>query len=415
MSDIRVKKVPPPPAAQKTARLSLAARSALFFGAAGKSFSAKNLGSRKAQLFSQSEKKVSAVRAPMFTRFSVKEQTLFAKRLSFLIKANVPILECLHLIRKQTKSKGKRKVFDSVIADVSNGQYLAGSLGKFGGLFGEFTINLIRVGEQSGILSQNLAYLADELSKKQALQRKVVGALVYPVFITVATLGVTGMITAFIFPKLMPIFTSLHVDLPLTTRVLIGVSVFLREWGIVMVVALVALIAGTLFVRSRFERVRLWGDIALLYIPLVSSITRSYNLANFTRTLGLLLKSGVHLTEAMDIVAQTTKNRLYRLAYQRITRNVIKGEPISRTLESLPRLFPDMLTHMIAIGETTGNLSATLVYLSELYEAEVDELTKNLSSSIEPVLMIVMGVLVGLIAVSVITPIYAITQHLQPK
>jgi type IV pilus assembly protein PilC len=348
-------------------------------------------------------------------RFSIQEQTLFAKRMSFLIKANVPLLECLEMVRKQTKSKAKRKVFDSVIKDVSNGQYLATSLGKFRNLFGDFTINLIRVGEKSGILSQNLSYLADELNKKQLLRRKVIGALIYPIFITVATLGVTGSLTAFIFPKLMPIFISLHVDLPLTTRMLIAVSDYLRSWGILTVVLLAALVAALLFARSRFEGMRFWGDRILLNIPLAGSIAKSYNLANFTRTLGLLLKSGVHITEAMDIVASTTTNRLYRKAYGAIAKSLTKGEPMSRSLERYPKLFPDMAAHMVSVGEKTGNLSNTLIYLSELYENDVDELTKNLSSSIEPVLMIVMGLLVGLIAVSVITPIYAITQHLEPK
>jgi len=350
-----------------------------------------------------------------FVRFSVKEQTLFAKRLSFLVKAGVPLIECLHLIRKQTKSKAKKKVYDSVINDIANGQFLATSLGKFRKIFGDFTINLIRVGETSGILSQNLNYLADELAKKHALKRKVIGAMVYPVFITVATLGVTGLLTVFIFPKIMPIFISLHVQLPLTTRVLLAVSNYLQHWGILTIVLVILFIAAFLFVRSRIERIRYWSDYLLLKLPLAGSIARSYNMANFCRTFGLLLKSGIHVREAMTITAQTTPNLVYKQAYMRLVASVTKGEQISRGLEKERKLFPDMLTYMIAIGESTGNLTATLVYLSDMYESEVEEHTKSLSSTIEPVLMIVMGLLVGLIAVSVITPIYDITQHLQPK
>ncbi|OGC80481.1 hypothetical protein A2943_02170 [Candidatus Adlerbacteria bacterium RIFCSPLOWO2_01_FULL_51_16] len=347
-----------------------------------------------------------------FVRFSVKEQTLFAKRLSFLIKAGVPVVECLHLIRKQTKSLSKKKVYDSIINDVSNGQFLATSLGKFRRLFGDFTINLIRIGESSGILSQNLNYLADELQKKYALQRKVKGALVYPIFITIATLGVTAMLTVFIFPKIMPIFASLNVELPLTTRILLAVSTYLQNWGILTAILFILFLVGVYVVRRMFTPVRFGFDYLLLRLPLAGAIAVSYNLANFTRTLGLMLRSGVHLTEALVITAETTPNLLYKAAYARMGHAVTKGEQISRTLEREPKLFPDMLTHMVAIGETTGNLSATLTYLAELYEAEVDEKTKNLSSSIEPILMIVMGILVGLIAVSVITPIYAITQSL---
>ncbi len=350
-----------------------------------------------------------------FVRFSVKEQTLFAKRLSFLVKAGVPLLDCLHLIRKQTRSRAKVKVYDAVIKDVANGQYLSTSLGKFKRLFGEFAVNIIRVGENSGILSQNLAYLADELTKKHALQRKVIGTLVYPIFITVATLGVTSILTVFIFPKLMPIFTSLHVELPWTTRALIATSDFLRNDWLWLILAIILVFTAWFVLRAQFVVVRYFGDRLLLNIPLAGSIARSYNLTNFCRTLGLLLKSGVHLSEAMNITAQTTRNLVYRGACERIAKCIVKGEPISRQLEKEKKFFPDILTHMVAIGEQTGNLSATFIYLGELYEGEVDELTKSLSSSIEPVLMIVMGILVGTIAVSVITPIYAITQHLQPK
>jgi len=350
-----------------------------------------------------------------YVRFSMKERLLFAKRLSFLIKAGVPLLECLHLIRKQTKSKAKQKIYDSIIEDVSNGQQLAGSLAKHSKLFGEFSINIIRVGEMSGILSQNLAYLADELSKRHALQRKVIGTLVYPVFITVATLGVTGMLTVFIFPKLMPIFTSLHVDLPWTTRALIAISNFLSADWLWLILGIIATLAALFFARRQFRGFQYFGDRLLLRLPLAGAVAVSYNLTNFCRTLALLLHSGVHLTEAMNITADTTRNLVYRSAYKQIAKGITKGETISRSLERRKDIFPDMLTHMISIGETTGNLSGTLSYLAEMYEGEVDELTKTLSSSIEPVLMIVMGILVGLIAVSVITPIYAITQHLSPK
>ena len=340
---------------------------------------------------------------------------MFAKRLSFLIKAGVPILECLALIRSQTRSRAKVKMYDEIIDDVANGKYLSNSLHKFRRLFGDFAINIIRVGESSGILSQNLAYLADELSKKHALKRKVVGTLIYPAFITVATLGVTGVLTAFIFPKLMPIFMSLHVELPWTTRALIAVSDFLRHNWVFVIGGSILLIVAWIFLRIRFMGVRYAGDHALILTPIAGKVARAYNLANFSRTLGLLLTSGVHLVEALHITADTTANLVYARAARRIAEAATQGESVSRQLQREPKLYPDMLTHLIAVGEATGNLAPTCLYLGELYEGEVDELTKNLSSSVEPILMIMMGLLVGLIAVSVITPIYAITQHLQPK
>lgn len=348
-----------------------------------------------------------------FARFSIKEQTLFAKRMSFLVKAGVPLVDSLSLIRNQTKSKSKGRIFDKVIHDVNNGQFLATSLGKHRHLFSNFAVNLIRVGEESGILSQNLAYLADELHKKDILRRKVVGALIYPIVITLATFGITGILTMYIFPKIMPIFGSLHVTLPLSTRMLIATSDFLRLYSIWLMLAVIAGLVGFAIINHHVKAVRFFWHRSMLSIPIFGGMAKSYNLANFCRTLGLLLKSGVHLADAMIMIAETTNNLAYRKSFENVAASIIKGEPMSRQLGRDQNLFPDILPHMVAVGEATGSLSTTLLYLSELYEGDVDDLTKNLSSAIEPVLMIVMGLLVGFIAISIISPIYAITENIQ--
>lgn len=348
-------------------------------------------------------------------RFSLSDQIFFAKRLSFLARAGVPIMEALAMIRSQTTSRSKAVVFDTLIKDVAEGQTLSSSMGKFKHFLSDFGVNLVKIGESSGILEQNLTYLADELAKKSALQKKVVGAMVYPIFITVATLGVTLLLTVYIFPKIMPIFLSLHVPLPWTTRALIAISAYLRSWGLLTLLGIIAVVVGFIVLRERIRTFRFRTDGFLFSIPLAGSIARSYNLANFCRTLGLMLKSGIPVAVAMEITAETTPNLVYQEAFERTAKTIRKGEPMSRQLEREPKLFPPILTHMIAVGEKTGSLSNTLSYLAEMYEIEVDDKTKNLSSSIEPVLMIVMGLLVGLIAVSVITPIYGITQHLNPR
>ncbi len=346
------------------------------------------------------------------TRFSIKEQSLFAKRMSFLVKAGVPLIDCLNMIRTQTKSKAKSKVFDMVIDDVNNGQFLATSLGKHRRMFGDFAINLIHVGEQSGILSQNLAYLADELQKKEMLRNKVIGALVYPIVITIATLGITGVLTVYIFPKILPIFASLNVTLPLSTRILIATSNFLKNDGLWLLLGIIVFMCTMAYLKFRYAQVQYFLDRNSIRIPLFGAMLQSYNLANFTRTLGLLLISGVRLTDSMVMVAEATPNLAYRRAYENIAASIVKGEPMSRELSRQPNLFPDTLRHMVTVGETTGGLSSTLLYLSEMHEGEVEEATKNLSSTIEPLLMVVMGCLVGFIAVSIITPIYEITQSL---
>lgn len=354
--------------------------------------------------------------ATAFTpRLSVKEQAFFAKRLSFLVKAGVPILESLQVLREQTKSRSLSRIIEKVIHDVSNGQYLSKSLGKFPGIFGEFAINLIQVGESSGILSQNLNYLADELKKRHALKRKVVGALVYPIFITFATLGLTIMLTVFVFPKIMPIFTSLNVKLPLSTRIVIFVSEFLRDYGLYCFFGLVLGVIGLSVVHRKSDAFRYQVDRLILNLPLFGSMIRYYNLANMCRTMGLMLKSGIRLSEAIPITAETTGNRVFKRELERLAEAALRGGDLSVYLKKRKDIFPEMLAQLVSVGERTGSLSDTFMYLAELYESEVEDLTKNLSSLIEPVLMIVMGLLVGIIAISIITPIYEITQHLTPQ
>ncbi len=339
---------------------------------------------------------------------------LFAKRLAFLVKSGVPIVQSLRILQKQAGSGSRGKMLDQVINDVSNGQFLYTSLAKFGHIFDQFAINLITIGEESGTLDANLEYLAEEMKKKHLLRRKVVGAMIYPIFIVVATLGMAGLLTVYIFPKILPIFTSLNVKLPIVTRIIIFISDFLTKYGWALGLGLVVLIIGWLFLL-RLPSVRFWLERLIFRLPLIGSISQNYHMANFCRTLGLLLKSDIRIVRAFAIASETTSNLVYKRALQSISGEANKGEKITSYMEKHPRLFPHILSQMLSIGEATGKLDETLIYLSELYENEVDELTKNLSTIIEPALMIFMGIIVGFIAVSIITPIYDITQHLQPK
>ncbi|OHA17512.1 MAG: hypothetical protein A3H57_02080 [Candidatus Taylorbacteria bacterium RIFCSPLOWO2_02_FULL_43_11] len=346
-------------------------------------------------------------------KYSTKELVHFVKRLAFLIKSGVPVLESVHLLRKQTRSSAKGRVLDGIIEDLSNGQFLSDAMAKHTKNFGAFSINVVKVGEMSGSLSINLTYLAEELHKRHVLQRKLLGALVYPAFITIATIGVATMLTVYIFPKVMPIFTSLNVTLPLTTQILLFVSNFLQAyWGTIFLAVLVS-IAVFIFAVKKFPKFHYLIASAVLRFPIFGTLVLHYNVANFCRTFSLLLKSGFGVVESCSIIADSTNNPVYKEQCNLIRERIIRGERISKQMEESQRLFPDIVRHMTAIGESSGNLSDTFMYLSEHYESEVDDLVKNLSNSIEPVLMIFMGLVVGFVAVSVITPIYEITQSLQ--
>lgn len=346
-------------------------------------------------------------------RLSLQEQALFAKRLSLLSKAGVPILESINILKKQTRG-AKRKMFESIAHDTASGQFLHKSLGKFRRVFGDFAINIIKVGETSGTLSDNLKYLAEEIDKKRELRGKVIGALVYPIVILISAFAVTGLLTLYLFPKLLPVFQSLRVDLPFTTRALLAFSNFLVHYGLWVIVGIIAAIIS-IIVGLRFKPVRFFFHRVSLRLPIIGPLFRYYHLTNMCRTLGLLLKGSVRVLEAVTVAADTSTNLLYNRELHNLHRAITKGSNIAKHLEYHPRLFPILLTEMVSIGETTGNLSDTLIYLAQIYEQELDEQTKRLSSVIEPAMMIGMGLLVGFVAISIITPIYEVTQHLNPK
>ncbi|MFZ2716277.1 MAG: type II secretion system F family protein [Minisyncoccia bacterium] len=350
-----------------------------------------------------------------FGKLSMKDQIFFVKRLSFLIKAGIPILESLNIIREQTKKGFYKKILDSVILDISNGQYLSTSLQKFRKSFGDFSINIISFGESTGILSENLEYLAEELRKKHELRRKIVGAMIYPIVVLLATFGIIAFLMLFLFPKITPIFQSIGADLPISTKIVMSISIFLKKYGGILlgVILTVSILISLLIKKSR--KFKYFFDELMLKIPIVGGVIRQYNLSNSTRTIGLLLKSGITVSEALPITSKTTGNEVYKKEFGNIAHIVNKGEKISTYLKTKPKYFPPIMNQIVAVGERSGNLSNSLIYLSEIYESEVDDFTKNLSSMIEPFLMIFMGLLVGFIAISIITPIYSITSHLTPK
>lgn len=348
-----------------------------------------------------------------FLRLSLQEQILFAKRLGILIKADIPVLEALQMLKDQASSRSSSHIFEKLIGDVANGQFLSSSLAQFRHVFGEFAVNLVRVGESSGMLQENLDYLAQELNKRQQLRRKILAALVYPVFILVGTLGITSLLLFYVFPKILPIFKSLKFQLPWTTQVLIGGSEFLLRHATLTGVSLIVL--GVLaFLLLKIRIVSFWVDRLILTLPFLGKIVKNYHLANFCRTLGLLLKSDLTVVEGSLITAQTTTNLVYQKEFGVMAHNLSQGKKLSHSLRERERLFPSVLVQMVAVGETSGNLSDTLLYLAELYEGEVEELAKNLSNLLEPTLMVFMGLIVGFVAISIITPIYELTQSLRP-
>jgi type II secretory pathway component PulF len=349
----------------------------------------------------------------LFDRISVQERINFARHLALVVKAGLPVFEGLKIIQAQTESPVLKRVIESLMNDVNNGKFLADGLQRYEHIFGIFFVNIVRVGEASGTLAKNLLYLADELAREKSLQSKTRSAMIYPLVILLATLGVAGFLTFYVFPKLVPVFGSLNVQLPLTTRILLTTLNFSKAYGLYVVAGFIVFLILMRLVLKHVKPIRYALDQTLFFIPVVSDLVVSVNMVNFTRVLGLLLKSGVKIVESIDITRNTFRNLVYQKTLTTASGEIKKGGQLGAYLAGSKRLFPPLVSGMVRIGESTGNLEENLEYLAQFYDDEVDTKLHSLTSLIEPLMLLLMGLLVGFVALSIITPIYSISQGIK--
>jgi type IV pilus assembly protein PilC len=343
----------------------------------------------------------------LFGSISAQERINFARHLHLTTRSGLPLIEGLSLVGAQS-SRGLKNIIRQIIEDINNGKLLGEALMVHQRVFGEFFVHIVQVGEQSGRLSENLLYLSEELKRRKETRGKVRAALIYPVIILIATVGIAGFLVFFVLPKILPILTDLSVELPATTKFLIAVVDFFSLYGAYVGIGLVVFFIGSKLLL-RVPPVRYVVHWVLLLIPVVSTMTRHLIMTRFSRSLGLLLKSGVNLVEALRVTSGTLGNYVYRREVERVVRVVQKGGSIADYLVTRRRRFPIMFANLIRVGERTGNLEDNLFYLSEYYKDEVEDSIKNLTAILEPVLLLFMGLLVGFIAISIILPIYKIS------
>jgi len=344
----------------------------------------------------------------MLEKISTIDKVFLANNISIMIKAGLPLREAVATLQEQTKSKVFKKILEDIIKRLDNGEPLADSLARHPRSFNQLFINIIRVGEASGTLEENLKYLATQLEKSYDLRRKVKGAMIYPLLVLASTFVLGGALAVFILPKLLPLFKSFDVDLPLPTKILVWVTETIQNHGLLIFGGLAGFIILFAFL-SRLKPVKRINHKILLRTPLFGRISRSSNLAQFCRTLGVLLKSGIPVVQGLEITSQTLRNMSYKKALAETSDKVQKGKSISDHLRTDRFLFPVTASKMIEVGEKTGNLEQTLLHLAEFYEKEIDNVTKNLSNILEPILLIVIGLVVGFIAIAIISPIYKLT------
>ncbi len=346
-----------------------------------------------------------------FGKVSLTARSLFAEHLSVMLKSGLTITDALTIGVESNRGKMK-KVLKKVLKSVESGNSFSSALARHPKTFSGLFINAVRAGETSGTLEENLSHVAEQLAKEKELVSKIKGAMLYPVVVLTASF-VLGMVLSFVvLPKITPLFTGLKMELPFTTRALISFSAFVESHGTEL---FLGIIGGVIFLvwllKQRFMNpITHWF---LLHFPIVKNITRSANLARFSRTLGTLLKSGLNVDEAVAITGNTVDNHYFQGATKSIANSVGKGTTLSSNMERYSRLFPIMPVRMVRVGEESGRVDETLLYLAHFYELEVDNSTKALSTAIEPVLLLFIGLVVGFLALSIITPIYNITGNVR--
>lgn len=338
---------------------------------------------------------------------SSTQKLVFARYLAVMLKAGLNISEALEIIYDQGTGRFKRIIY-KVMKSVNSGNTLSSSLSKFPKVFSSLFINAVYAGEASGTLEQNLENVAEQLKREKELISKVKGAMVYPIIVLVATFGL-GLAMAFlVLPKITPLFDNMGMDLPFTTRILIRSSDIVQEKGFFLFAVIIfSCFFSYWFLRRKFLRpVTHW---VLLRVPIIKDIIRNVNIARFCQVFGTLLRSGLNIDEALKITKRAVGNYYYQKKIEIICNRIGQGSPLSENLENFEAYFPKLVISMIKVGERTGKLEESLFYLSEFFDIEVDNSTKSLSTAIEPILLIGIGIAVGGMALSIITPIYQMT------
>ncbi|HUO56445.1 MAG TPA: type II secretion system F family protein [Candidatus Paceibacterota bacterium] len=353
---------------------------------------------------------MSEQRRPFFLRLPRKEKIAFAKRLSMLVRSGIPVSSALTMISAQ-RSRVSSFIFLQIAEEFAHGKTLSACMAEFPAIFNSFALTVVAVGETTGTLHESLGYLADDLKKQDALRKKIIGALVYPAIVCIATISIAIVLTTVIFPKIEPVFRGYKHELPLSTRVLIALSDTLTHHGLLLGCCFLGVTLALIFV-VRISAVRHFFDRMMLFVPIFGRLIRSHAVASFARTVGLLLLSGTPIVQSLSIAAKSAANNSYQHALESVARAVGRGERVSLSLEQYPFLFPPLAVQMIRAGEEAGDLIETLRYVSDVYEEEIADLTRNLTTLLEPVLMVTMGTIVGFVAISIIAPIYGIAQNL---
>lgn len=341
---------------------------------------------------------------------SITDKVRFTEQLASMVKAGLSLTKSLDLLVTQTKNPNMVEIVKQALADVEAGNPLSQSLQKYPRVFSQSYISLIKAGEASGQLGNLMQRLADNLEKQRQFHAKVKGALIYPTIVIIAMIIVFAIVMIFVIPQMADMYTSLGVELPFATIALIAISSFMvNYWWALIIATIVGSYAIRTFASTQ-TGTYFFAHLAFR-LPIFGDLNKQAGLVDFTGTLALLLDAGVPIIEALEIVKDSAGNVLYRDAIERFIDDIKKGLPLSVAL-SKEEHFPSLVSQMIVVGEETGTLGERLHSLSAYFEDEVDKIVKNLSTAMEPFIIVVLGVMVAILVFAVITPIYSLISGL---
>lgn len=347
-----------------------------------------------------------------FKKVPLKEKMTFTRNLSVMVSSGLTVSRAIHNLSVQTQNKTFQNILDNVHDDLQAGKTLSEGLSKYPSVFSELFVNMIYVGEVSGNLEEVLDILALQLEKENDLLSKVRGALIYPAVIVVAMLGIGVFMLTYILPKITSTFKDMNVELPASTMAIMGASDFLREHAFLSAALFIGIVIGVKMFAGTTPGKRFF-DFIFVRMPIIGNIVVKVNVARFARIYSSLLKSGVSVVNSLTIVSKTLGNVYYQDAINMAIGEIQKGVDLSKVISQYPKIFPIILPQILEVGEETGKTEVVLQRLAEFYEEEVSQITKNMSSIIEPILMLLIGGAVGFFAVAMLQPMYSVMENIK--
>lgn len=341
----------------------------------------------------------------------MSDRIAFAKNLAAMLKAGLPLARALNVLERQMKGKAWKPIFKALNENLAKGVTLSQSLAMYPKTFSPLFVSMVAAGEESGSLASSLLIVGEQLEKSYTLQKKIRGAMMYPSIILLVMVAIGIMMLVYVIPKLTSTFKEFNTELPFATRLIIGSSDFFAQYYLLILVGLIAVIIGIIAFAKTSLGKHVFGKI-VLKLPIIGNIAKEVNSARTTRTLSSLLSSGVEVVASIKIAAGVVQNIHYKEMLLSTAEKIQKGSTLQSLFTPRQDIYPSFVSEMIGVGEETGTLSKTLLEVAIFYETEVDQKTKDMSTIIEPFLMVFIGSAVGFFALAMISPIYSLSSNI---